>query len=51
MEQKRGEETKRQVKPLDILGQDNMRFIRGGDDNPPPPPPPPPVGNGDDENG
>ncbi len=46
MEQKRGEETKRQEKPLDILGRGDMRFIRGGDDNPPPPPP---VGNGDDK--
>ncbi len=46
MEQKRGQETKKQEKPLAILGQDEMRFIRGGDDNPPPPPP---VGNGDDK--
>jgi len=48
MEQKRGEETKKQERPLDILGQDEMRFIRGGDDDPPSPPP---VENGDDKDG
>ena len=36
MEQKRGQETKKQEKPLDILGQDDMSFIRGGDGDPPP---------------
>jgi hypothetical protein len=50
MEQKRGQETKKQEKPLNILGQDEMSFIRAGDGNPPlPPPPPPPVENGDDD--
>jgi hypothetical protein len=49
MEQKRDEETKKQERPLDILGQDEMRFIRGGDGTPPPPPPLPPVGNEDDK--
>ena len=52
MEQKRGEETKRQEKPFNILSKDEMSFLRGGDGTPPlPPPPPPPVGNGDGENG
>jgi hypothetical protein len=45
MEQKRGQETKKQEKPLDILSQDAMSFIRGGDGDPPP------VGNGDDKPG
>jgi hypothetical protein len=43
MEQKRRQETKKQEKPFDILCQDDMRFIRGGDGDPPP------VGNGDDK--
>jgi hypothetical protein len=47
MEQKRRQETGKQRKPLDILSQDDLKFIRGGDGDPPPPP----VGNGDDENG
>lgn len=36
MEQKRGQETKKQEKTLDILSQDDMSFIRGGDGDPPP---------------
>jgi len=48
MEQKRIQETRKQEKPLDILDQDAMRFVRGGEGDPPPPPP---VGNGDGENG
>jgi len=43
MEQKKGQETKKQEKPLDILGQDDMSVIRGGDGDPPP------VENGDDD--
>jgi sialic acid synthase SpsE len=45
MEQKRGQETKKQVKTLEILSLDDMSFIRGGDGDPPP------VGNGDDKQG
>ena len=45
MEQKRGQETKKQGKPLDILGQKDMNFIRGGEGDPPP------VENGDDKDG
>jgi hypothetical protein len=48
MEQKRVQETRKQEKPFDILDQDVMSFIRGGDGDPPPPPP---VGNGDDKDG
>jgi hypothetical protein len=46
MEQKRVQETRKQEKPFDILDQDAMSFIRGGDGDPPVPPP---VENGDDE--
>lgn len=45
MEQTRKHETKKEEKPFDILSQDDLRFIRGGDGDPPP------VGNGDGENG
>ena len=45
MEQKRKQETKKQQKPMEILSQDDLRFIRGGDGDPPP------VENGDHENG
>jgi len=41
MEEKKVHETRKQGKPLDILGQDDMSFVRGGDGDPPP------VGNGD----
>ena len=41
MEQKRGQETKKQEKPLFIMSQDDMSVIRGGDGDPPP------VENGD----
>ena len=41
MEQKRRQETKNQGKPFEILSQDDMSFIRGGDGDPPP------VENGD----
>jgi hypothetical protein len=36
MEQKRGQETKKQEKSLDILSQDDLSVIRGGDGDPPP---------------
>jgi hypothetical protein len=36
MEQTRKQETKKQEKPLEILSQDDMSFIRGGDGDPPP---------------
>ncbi|MGD2085924.1 MAG: hypothetical protein PVH61_07055 [Candidatus Aminicenantes bacterium] len=45
MEQKRGQETKKQERSLDVLSQDDMSFIRGGDGDPPP------VGNGDENDG
>ena len=41
MEQKRGQETKKQERPFDILSHDDLKLIRGGDGDPPP------VGNGD----
>ena len=45
MEQTRKQETKTQETPLEILSQENMSFIRGGDGDPPP------VENSDGENG
>ena len=37
------EQTKKKANPLEILSQDDMNFIKGGDGDPPP------VGNGDDD--
>ncbi len=36
MEQKRKQETKRQEEPLEILSQNDLKLIRGGDGDPPP---------------
>jgi hypothetical protein len=36
MKQKREQETKKQVKPLEVLSQYDMSVIRGGDGDPPP---------------
>ena len=45
MEQKRRQETKKEEKTLEILSQDDLKLIRGGDGDPPP------VENGDDKDG